>query len=141
MKPPRERDAGRQAVAWLATAFVILIGAGATAFMVLSMTEQAGWRDWLVWAGCFGGLVWFLWSVVRPQSETAGRGWLRLWLKSTDRSDPLRDYKFRRRRRAPESIPLGGQAPPTVDSVREAAETTIKWVPRDNPPPRDRRKA
>lgn len=132
----RNPEHGRQAVTLLATALVLLLGAAATAFMVLAMTERATWRDWAAWGSLFGGVSLFLWSLHRPKDK--GRGWeeLTFWLRRQDRSDPLSDYRFRRRPRTGPSP--HGNKPPTLESIREAAEAGVHWVPRGPQPERKR---
>jgi hypothetical protein len=137
MKIQRDPHAGKQAVVWLATVFVFIIGAAATAFMILSMTDRAGWQNWTVWAISFAGIALLLWSIHSPKEAKQTKGWLGMWLQAADRSDPLRDYKFRPKSRPP-GEPLGSQQPPTLESIRDASQQTIKWVPHGPPNGRKR---
>lgn len=47
----RNSESGRQAVIWLATAIVVVIGAAATAFVIFAGTDQIE-QPLIVW-GCF----------------------------------------------------------------------------------------
>ena len=53
----RNPDSGRRAVALLATAFVVFIGALLTAFVVLSFSDRGGWQPWVVWSVLFSSVV------------------------------------------------------------------------------------
>jgi hypothetical protein len=135
----RHPEAGRRAVALLATAFVVFIGAVLTAFVVLSFAEQGGWLPWAVWSALFAGVVVLLWAIGdKPERSVAG---LKLFgVRPRAKVDPLTVYKFRKRRRRRDR-PLGSNSPPTLDSVREAAEVgSVRWVPHGPPPQREPRK-
>lgn len=121
------RDAGRNAVALLATAVVLLFGAAACAFLILTVVEQPGWP--LAGAAAFFlllAIVLFTWGT-RPD-RPQGRQGLLAWLRGRDTSDPLRDYQPRVRRPADQQY--GTNAPPSVETVREAAEEFARWVPK-----------
>jgi hypothetical protein len=132
----RNPEAGRQAVTWLATAFVFLIGAVATAVTLLSVSERAGWQDWTVWAMLFGGVLLMLWAL--SGGEKAGPAALYSWIRVRHRTDPLTVYKPSLKRHG-DARPLGSNGPPTLDSIREAAESGVQWVPHSQPE-RDRPK-
>lgn len=127
----RNSELGRQAVVWLATAFVILIGAAACAFIILASVEQPS-QPFLVWGAAFGGIIVVFALVAVPRDKRQGNGWLRLWLAS--RRTPRHVLRIGRKRPAPTQF--GTNAPPTLDSVREAAEQNVTWVPRSLPPQR-----
>jgi hypothetical protein len=138
----RNPDTGRQAVTWLATAFVFLVGLIATAITLLAMAEQTGWQDWTVWAVLFGGVLMMLWAL--SGTGTKGVADARyFWVRVRHRADPLRDYKPRLRRNGGDGRPLGSNQPPTLDSVRETAAESVRWVPHSQPdrdrPPRSKR--
>jgi hypothetical protein len=133
----RNPDTGRQAVTWLATAFVFLIGAIATAVTLLSVSERAGWQDWTVWAVLFAGVLLMLWAL--SGGEKAGPSALYSWIRVRNRVDPLTVYKPSLKRRRVDGRPLGSNEPPTLESIREAAETGVQWVPHSQPE-RDRPK-
>lgn len=128
----RNSTPGRQAVTWLATAFVLLIGAVATAITLLSVSERAGWRDWTVWAILFAAIILMLWSL-SGTGEKNGAAVLYSWLRVRRRDDPLKLYKPALKRHLSDSRPLGSNGPPTLESVREAAESAVTWVPHSQP--------
>ncbi len=125
----RNPEPGRQAVTWLAAAFVVVAGAGSCGFIILAVVDQPT-RPLLVWGSLFGGLVLFLISLAVPRDTQIARRWIRFWLASRDKTDPNRVYRIGKKRRSAE-LPLGTNPPPTVESVREAAEqgASVRWVP------------
>lgn len=131
---PFRRDpvSGRQAVTWLATAFVLLIGAVATAITLLAVSDRAGWQDWTVWAVLFGAIVLMLWALSGASDKGAASARY-FWLRVRNRTDPLTLYKPTFKRPSGDGRPLGSNAPPTLDSLREAAETGVQWVPHSQP--------
>ncbi|MBI1347346.1 hypothetical protein GC163_13790 [bacterium] len=128
----------RQAVTLLATAFVVVAGASATAFMVLAVAEQATWTHWLVWGLLFGSVVALIVSMLQPREKQISWNKLGFLWGARDQTDPLATYKFRRRRSS-NSGPTGTNVPPTLESVRESAESVVRWVPRGPAPEREPR--
>lgn len=136
MQIRRNPDSGRQAVTLLASAFVVLIGGVSTAFTLLAMADQQGWRPWAVWAMLFTGVVLILTSLYRgPEGGVVSRRLF--WVLGREKADPAADYVFRKRFREIQGE-LGKNGPPTLESVREAAESNMHWVPRGSRPDRDR---
>jgi hypothetical protein len=134
----RDPELGRRAVTLLATAFVVFIGAVLTAFTVLSAAEHAGWQAWAVWAFLFGSVIWMLWCLVEQPDQRPSL-LQQFWSRARRRVDPLTLYKPRRRRFNPET-PWGSNQPPTLESLREAAqESSNTWVPH-SVPDRERKK-
>lgn len=131
----RNSELGRQAVVWLATAFVILIGAAACAFIILASVEQPS-QPFLVWGATFGGLVAVFGFLAMPGDKRQGNGWLRLWLASKRTAPHV--VRIGRKKAAPTQF--GNNAPPTLESVREASEQNVTWVPRSLPPNRSGRR-
>ncbi|HUQ69774.1 MAG TPA: hypothetical protein VM165_09645 [Planctomycetaceae bacterium] len=127
----RNPDPGRQAVAWLATAFVFLIGAVATALTLLAASERAGWRDWTVWAVLFVGVLTMLWALSGSADKSAAA--LYSWIRVRHRTNPLTLYKPRLRRNRGDGRALGSNQPPTLESLRESADTAVQWVPHSQP--------
>ena len=130
---PRKSDSGRQAIIWLATLYIVLIGAGASAFVIVSAAEQP--QGPLIICGViFAGLTLMLLAFQMRWEQPMNR--LKFWLSSQRRSDPTDDYRVARRRiklrEAQEQ--LGGNGPPTVESVRDAANHGGAWVPHSNKP-------
>lgn len=130
----RNPDPGRQAVTWLATAFVVVAGAAACAFIILGVVDQPT-KPLLVWGSLFGGIVLFLISLAVPRDTQIAKSWIRFWLASRDKTDPNQVYRVAKKRSSAE-VPLGTNQPPTLESVREAAEQgeSVRWVPHGSSP-------
>jgi hypothetical protein len=130
----RNSEPGRQAVTWLATAFVVVVGAAACAFIILGVVDQPG-RPLLVWGSLFGGIVLFLISMAVPRDTQIAKTWIRFWLAARDKTDPNQVYRVGKKRSSAEK-PLGANQPPTLESVREAAEQgeSVRWVPHGTSP-------
>ena len=132
----RDPEAGRQAVTWLASAFVVVVGAASCAFIILGVVDQPT-RPLLVWGALFGGIVLFLISMAVPRDTKIAKGWIRFWLASRDKTDPNKVYRFAKKRPSAEGA-LGNNQPPTLESIREAADqgASVQWVPHGPPPER-----
>lgn len=130
----RNPESGRLAATLLATSLVILSGAIATAFIVLTAAEQASWRDWVVWAGVFGGVLVFLCWIRRPTDEPV-EPWWRFWRRSPPVDDAAARYEPQYRVPPRSAAP----APPSLERVRELSEQSaaVLWVPRGSTPNRD----
>jgi len=121
----QKSDGGRTAVIWLATAYTAVIGAGAAAFVIVVATEQP--RGPLIVFGCsLAGLALLILLFSIPWSRPANR--LRMWLSTTDRTD-VNDVYRASRRKAHRQERYGDNSPPSVDSVRDAANHGGAWVP------------
>lgn len=134
----RNSDAGRTAVALLATALVVFSGAVATAFIVLATAERATWVDWTVWSSLFVGIVLFLYAIrTKPDKDVSEWGWFWLWRRPDKNAedDYVPQYRTPTRKDAPNK-------PPTVDSIRELSDQSanVLWVPSGNAPNRPRPK-
>jgi hypothetical protein len=121
------RDAGRSAVALLATAVVLLFGAAACALLILTVAEKPGWP--LAGAAAmfvFLSVTLFTWGgrTERPRQRQS----LLAWLRGRQTTDPLKDYQPRVRR--PVAQQFGTNAPPSVETAREAADDFARWVPK-----------
>ncbi len=134
----RNPDAGRTAVALLATALVVFSGAIATAFIVLATAERATWVDWTVWSSLFLGVVLFLFAI-RTKNEKEHRDWSSFWLWRKPNKDIEEDYVPQYRKPSHTSA---ANKPPTVETIRELSEQTsnVLWVPSGNAPNRPRPK-
>lgn len=128
----RNPDPGRHAVIWLATAFVVFIGLIATAVTLLSVAERAGWQGWTAWGALFAGVIVMLWALSGSGSPTSVSS-LYSWIRVRQRVDPLTLYKPTLKRTGGDGRPLGSNQPPTLDSIREAAESGVQWVPHSQP--------
>lgn len=124
----RDRDAGRSAVALLATCMVLLFGAGSCGFLILTVVDQPGWPLAGV-AAFFLVLSTWLLTFGRTEQPQLRQGIL-AWLRGRDKTDPLKDYQPRLKRA--QSAQFGTNAPPSLESVREAADDFAHWVPRSN---------
>jgi hypothetical protein len=121
-------DSGRLAVIWLATAVVVVLGAAGTAFVVVFAAET-NIGALLVWAGCFTTVILALLIFSIRWEEPVNQ--LKFWLSYHSRGNPADEYVAARRRiRSREKY--GGNEPPSVDSVRDAANHGGAWVPRSN---------
>ena len=123
-----QRDYGRQAVIWLATTIVIVLGASSTAFVVLFATEN-NTVPLIVWGGCFAAIVLVLLIVNISWEEPVNQ--LKFWLSYQKRGNAEDEYSAARRRiHAREKY--GTNEPPSVESVRDAANHGGAWVPRSS---------
>jgi hypothetical protein len=131
----RDPDAGRKAVAWLAVAFTLTVGASVCSFIILAFADDP--RQAFAVLGCvMAVIIFFLWSISTPKDKSASRTWLQFWRKVHEPPDPAELYQPRRRRG--KKSPLGSNQPPTIESVREIAERHARWVPHGAPPKRNR---
>ena len=124
----RNSESGRLAVIWLATSFVIVIGAAASAFVIFAGTEQMQW-PMIVWGLAITGLIVTLILLSMRWDQPMGR--LQTWLLAQNRNDPTDDYRAARRRIRSREI-MGTNEPPSIESVRDAADHGGAWVPRSN---------
>ncbi len=131
----RNSDSGRQAIIWLATTYIVLIGAAASAFVLFAAAEQHQ-GPWIVWGGCFAGIMFVLIVFNIRWEEPLNQ--LKFWLSFQNRRDPADEYQAARRSiHAREKY--GTNVPPSVDSVRDAADHGGAWVPRSSASKRQRK--
>lgn len=130
----RNPEPGRQAVTWLVTAFVVVVGAASCAFIIVAVVDQPT-RPLLIGASLFGGVILMLGLMAVPRDKQIAKSWIRFWLASRDKTDPNQVYRVGKKRRSTE-MPLGTNQPPTLESVREAAEqgASVRWVPHGSSP-------
>ena len=134
----RDPDSGRQAVLWLATAFVILIGAAACGFIILAAVDQPS-QPLLVLGSIFGGIVVVLiMTAFRREGGGGSSRWMLSWL-IRERAHPKHVLRIGRKRPKADTE-FGTNAPPTLDSVRETAELNVRWAPKGPAPDRTRPK-
>ena len=129
----RNSDSGRLAVIWLATAFVVVIGAGASAFVIIAASDQPE-GPFVVWGVSFAGLILVLLAMSIRWDRPVSR--LQLWLSTKDRSDPTDAYRAARRRTKSREQ-FGSNEPPSIESVRDAANHGGAWVPHSSQSSRD----
>ena len=136
----QNRERGDKAVALLATCLVVLGGAIASGFVLLSTGNDAQNSVWM-WAGSFAGIVVILW-LIRERSErgdrdSAARAWF--WSRKAN-SDEL-PVIVRRREPVSQADQAPSPTPPTVERVREITEIHNQntWVPakKGRKPPAD----
>ena len=109
----RNSETGRLAVIWLATAFVVVIGAAASAFVIIAATDQTR-QPLIVWGVSFAGLILLLLLINIRSDRPFGK--LQVWLSA--------------RRRLQSREQFGSNEPPSIESVRDAADFNGTWVPR-----------
>jgi hypothetical protein len=122
-------DGGRKAVAWLATCFVALGGAGACTSIALAGNPEHLEVILVPVGGVLCGMIVLLWLLRDRPPET------RLW---TNWNWLLRRGKRRMAYHLRPKLPPGERvpnppAPPTAESVREIASGTNAWVPLSTP--------
>lgn len=130
----RNSETGRLAVAWLATAFVVVIGAAASAFVIIAATEQPH-QPLIVWGIAFGGLTLVLFLMNMGSDRPFGK--LQVWLSAQNRHDPTDEYRAARKR-IQSREQYGSNGPPTLESVRDSADFNGTWVPRSSTSSRTR---
>jgi hypothetical protein len=125
---PRERS---RAVAILATTVVVLAGLGCCSFVVLASSQDPRSSLW-VCGGCFAGVVLFLWVIrEKPDARPTERLPFWYWLKRGGAVDEVTHYQIaKQRRRSEQQTP---QQPPTVDVIRDLADSPSTWVPASTP--------
>ena len=130
----RNSEPGRQAATWLVTAFVVVAGAASCAFIIMAVVDRPT-RPLLIGAGLFGGLVLVLGLMAVPRDTQIAKSWIRFWLASRDKTDPNQVFRVGKKRNSADT-PLGTNQPPTLESVREAAEqgASVRWVPHGSSP-------
>lgn len=121
----QKSDGGRNAVIWLATAYTAVIGAAAGAFVIAVASDQPR-GPLLMFGGSLLGLLLLVLLFSIRWSRPANR--LRMWLSTTDRTD-VNDVYRAARRKAQRLERYGDNTPPSVDSVRDAADHGGAWVP------------
>jgi hypothetical protein len=131
----RDPDAGRKATAWLAVAFTLTTGAAVCSFIILAFAEDAK-QGFFVLGGILAGILLLLWGMSSPRDRSEPRDWLVFWRKTQEQPDPAELYQPRKRRL--KRSPLGSNQPPTLESIREIAQTHARWVPHGPVPRRER---
>ncbi|MBS0203575.1 MAG: hypothetical protein JSS49_11790 [Planctomycetes bacterium] len=131
----RNPEPGRQAVLWLATVSVVLMGVAGGILIIAAAVEKPSELIPLLCGVLILLGLWLAWALT-PRNNYNGSRWLQLWVASRNRADKsvLRIGRKRRSSR----VEFGTNPPPTLDSVREAAEQNVSWVPRGTPPSRPR---
>lgn len=123
------RNSGSMAAIWLATTIVLMLGAAATAFVVLVSAEKDQEYPLMVWAGIFTIIILVIVIYNIRWEEPVNQ--MKFWLSFHKTPDPAEAYDAARRRSSHREQ-YGTNQPPTVESVRDAAEHGGAWVPRSN---------
>lgn len=128
----KNSDSGRQAVIWLATTYIAVIGAGAAGFVILAVSDNPE-LPLIVLGSVVGGflLLAILFSIrwEEPMNQ------LKFWLSARDRRDPAEEYQAARRR-VKMREEFGDKKPPSIESVRDAADHGGAWVPHSTGAPK-----
>lgn len=128
----RNSDSGREAVIWLAVTYMAVIGTGGAAFVILALIENPEKPLWIL--GCsVGGVVLLVMLFNLRWEEPVSQ--LKYWLSAQDRRNPTEEYSAARRR-IKSREKFGDNPPPSIDSIRDAADHSGAWVPRTNKPPK-----
>lgn len=135
MSIQRDPDAGRKATAWLAVAFTLTAGAGTCTFIILAFADSPR-QAFLVLGSILAGIILLLWGLSHSRDRQNARDLLAFFRKSQPSTDPADLYQPRKRRL--KGVKVGSNQPPSVESVREIAETHARWVPHGSAPRRDR---
>lgn len=120
---------GSTAAIWLATTIVLVLGAVGTAFVILISAPDDYEVPLMVWAGIFTGII-LLIAVFNIRWEEPVNQ-LKFWLSFQNKPDPADAYDAARRR-TKHREEYGNLPPPSVESVRDAANHGGAWVPRSN---------
>jgi hypothetical protein len=124
----RNSDSGRYAVIWLATTYIAVIGAGAAGFVIVAVSENPEFP--LIILGLIVG-GFFLLAIIFHIRWEEPVNQMKFWLFARDRRDNGEEYQAARRRIKMREE-YGDKQPPSIESVRDAADHGGAWVPRSN---------
>lgn len=123
------RDGGRDAVSWLATGFVCLLGIVFCGFVVLAFANEPR-KPVMVLVGVFLSLAFLMWLLREKPKEVIAEKeakWFGIFAK------PKVVSKLRlTRRKKPKIVAFGTNEPPDAQRIREIKELTDgmkNWVP------------
>jgi hypothetical protein len=126
-----DRSAGGKAVTVLATSFVVMGGA-ATCIFIGTLSGESPQRLIAITAGCFGGILFFLWLLRDKESGNAvAESWSWLARNNRRKVEVRVAPRIPRHERSTAPIP-----PPTAESVRELTGGQATWVPSKGTAPR-----
>lgn len=124
-----KRDGGHDAVSWLATGFVCLLGIVFCGFVVLAFSKEPG-KPVMILSGVFLSLAILFWLFrEKPQEivqETEAK-----WFGVFAKPKATTSLKLTRRKK-PKIVQFGTNQPPSADDIREIKELTDgmkNWVP------------
>jgi len=125
----KHRDSGRDAVSWLATAFVVFLGLSGCGFVILVFANEPR-QPVLVISGTFLALAILFWVLREKPKQTVAdeeAKWLGIFAK------PKRTLVYKlTRHKPPKIVQFGINQPPTAEQIREIKELSDgmkNWVP------------
>src|SRR5712691_2830700 len=124
-----KQDGGREAVSWLATGFVFLLGILFCGFIVLAFANEPK-IPILVLSGVFLTLAVLLWLFREKPRKTIEEHEAR-WFGIFSKPKITISLKLTRHKK-PKIVQFGTNQPPTVEGIREIRELTDgmkNWVP------------
>jgi len=128
----RDRDSGRQATAWLATCCVCAMGIALCSAIIVAFSKNPNQSFLCLFGGVAGFwiLLWLLnpgtWKRKPAESDVE---WL---IRSNSLENVMSTGRYKRKPAYRER--LGQNRPPTLDEIRELAQTSNNnWVPSNYP--------
>jgi hypothetical protein len=134
--PKREpRHSDKNAVAWLATTVVLILGTGACGFIILMFSDSPV-RFLLTTLGAVVAFLAFALLLGDKENRELLRdryGWLRYGRRST----AFVKYRFGRKTKSERASTAKELQPPTAESVRQLRDEAglSTWVPSEHRPP------
>lgn len=126
----RNKDSSRSATSLLATSIVFAFGGMSCTGIILASGSDPV-RPLLILAGCMLP-VWFIFWLLRDGPRHRSLKDRCFWLlRRKSREPEIRWESIRRKRRRQDEY--GTRKPPTVEEIREFAQTTNNWVPSNDP--------
>ncbi len=126
---PRRNELAEKAVTILATAWVILCGAGASVFLIVSGSSTPT-QTLLVFAGAAAGAGILLW-LVRERNPLMPRASVFSWFRRPKIKTVHYELRVRKSPRNPDEPP---PQPPTPERIRQLSEEGLNtWVPSRTP--------
>ncbi len=126
---PRRNELAEKAVIILATAWVVLCGAGASAFVIVSSSSTPGQTLGAFASGCVVAAI-LLW-LVRDRNPAIPRGGIFAWFRRPKTTTVHYELRVRKTTRDPNVPP---PQPPTPERIRELSEEGAgTWVPSRDP--------
>ncbi len=124
----RRNELAEKAVTILATAWVVLCGAGASVFLIVSGSTTPT-QTLLVFAGAVVGVGFLLW-LLRERNPLLPRASMFAWFRRPKTKTVHYELRVKKMARNPHD-PL--PQPPTVERLRELSEEGNTWVPSRTP--------
>ena len=135
----KHRDAGREAVYWLATAVVVFLGLSCCGFVISAFANDPQ-QPVLVISGTFLALAILFWVLREKPKQTVADEEAK-WFGIFTKPRQTLTYKLTRHKK-PKIVQFGTNQPPTAEQIREIKELTDgmkNWVPpTSDPDPRQK---